>query len=338
MGSEKFSSPPEKGRRITATEVAQVAGVSIAAVSRAFRADGPISQDKRQRVFAAARDLGYLSPLARHDLARSARSVALVSGELANPFYPYLIDRLSAALNDSGRQLVLYSVRPGGNVDEMIARATMIGAEALVISSATMNSALADSCRQLGLPVIHLNRVQADPRMTAVTSDNYQGGQLVAARFLARMRRRICVISGPRNTSTQIERMSGFRDGLAAGGQRILSVLPGGYAYDGAHAAALTMFRNLRPDAVFCMNDIMALATLDAARSLGLRAPEDFHLIGFDDIPMAAWPGNALTTVRQPVESMIRATLELIASARSGIEMAGTVRVLKVHLIERATG
>ena len=112
----------------------------------------------------------------------------------------------------------------------------------------------------------------------------------------------------------------------------------GGYDYQQAYAAAqdLLALRPL-PDAVFCANDIMAIAVLDAARIKGVAVPQELAVIGFDDIPMASWESYRLTTIRQPVKRMLGQAVDIILSAdvASG---AGDIRILQGELQSRESG
>lgn len=326
-------------KRPTATEVARRAGVSLSAVSRAFRTGSSLAEDKRRRILSVAREMGYVSPSGRSiaDLARG--TVSLVAGDLANPFYPAVIDLLAEALAARGRRLILHVIPPGGAMDQVMGQVLEYRSDAVIVTSATMSSALARECRRRQMPVVLFNRVQPDQGMTAVTCDNYGGGRLVAARFLAQGRRRIAYVGGLENTSTHLERSKGFIDGLAAAGVALAGHVSGRFSYGAALAAAEGLFaRPDPPEAVFCCNDVMALAAMDAARARGLRAPGDVAIIGFDDIPMAGWPAYRLTTVRQPVNLMVRDALDLIDGQIADGAVEGAIRIAPVRLIERASG
>lgn len=322
--------------KVTAADVALAARVSRAAVSRAFRQDGSLSAEKRDRILAAAKALGYVSPADRVVERLSSRTITLVAADLENPFYPAAANALSQAIHATGRRLVLHSVPPNEDVDSVLLQVLEYRSEAAIVMSTLMSSRIARECRSRNMPVILFNRIQPDARMTAVTCDNYGGGRMVADHFLATGRRRIAMIGGTRNTSTHLERRRGFRDRLEEAGLRLTGELTGDYRYSTAYEAARTMLRGPSvPDAIFCLNDIMAFAALDAARELGLAVPGDLGVIGFDDVPMAGWPPYRLTTVRQPLGRMVRDTLELIDAQLADPGLDGAIRIAPVRLIHR---
>lgn len=322
--------------KVTARTVAERAGVSLAAVSRAFQPDSPLAEDKRTRILRIAEQLGYKTPSGRSFSRVSSGTISLVAGDLSNPFYPVVLEELSLRLHEEGRRLVLHAVPAGASVDLVMQQVLDYRSDAAIVTSATMSSQLARECRKQHLPVILFNRVQPDLQMNAVTCDNYRGGQMVAERLVSRGCRRIGYIAGLRNTSTHLERARGFLDELERHGLRPFCEAEGNFSYSHARDAVLPLLRAAAlPDALFCENDIMALAAMDVARMIGLRVPEDLAIIGFDDIPLAGWEAYRLTTVRQPMRQMVAEALQLIDMIKAGQGTNGTIRILPVRLIER---
>lgn len=326
-------------RKATAADVARAVGTSPAAVSRAFRAGTAISEDLRDRILSAAEAMGYQTPSARSMARLTTGTITLVAGDLENPFYPLAANALSQAIHSSGRRMILHAVPPGGDVDQVMSQVIAYRSDAAIVTSSLMSSHIAKACRQARMPVVLFNRVQPDARMTAVTCDNYGGGRLVAQRFVETGRQRIAVIGGRRDTSTHLERMRGFADHLATAGCALIASLTGNYDYPTSFAAALDLLRGpTKPDAIFCLNDVMALAALDAARQLGVRVPDDIAVIGFDDIAMADWSAYRLTTVRQPLALMVREALDLVERQLEGSDAVGMIRVVPVTLVLRDSG
>lgn len=136
----------------------------------------------------------------------------------------------------------------------------------------------------------------------------------VARRLIDAGHSRLTIIGGRPDTSTHRERYAGFQDELRSHGLELVGEEIGGNTYDGGYQAALRLMRGpIRPDAMFCIADVMALGALDAIRfELGLKVPEDVSVVGFDDIPLASWPAYNLTTFRQPVRAMVSQTLSLL--------------------------
>ena len=317
-------------KKVTSKDVAALAGVSVSAVSRAYRADAPLSDDKRRRIFAAAAELGYVSRVDHILSTQSSNTIAMVVGDMRNPFYPTAVDEAARLLSERGLRLIVHAVPTGEDVDLVMRQVLDYRAEGVILANSLMGSKLAAKCRQNRMPAVLLNRVQSDSHMMAVCCDNYGGARMIAERFISSGRRRIAFIGGQRNTSTHLERMRGFTDHLAAQDVDLEVQLDGGYSYRQAHEAAQgVLARRPLPEAVFCANDIMAIAMLDAARMRGVRVPGDIAIAGFDDIPMASWDAYQLTTVRQPLRRMLAQAIGMIGGGDPG---EGDIRILPGEL------
>lgn len=305
---------------VTAVDVAKVAKVSQSAVSRAFTPGASVSEETRQRVMAAAKSLGYRpNAMARSLITRRSRIIALVMGYLENQFYPLVIEKLSQQLQKQGYHVLMF-ISDGDETDGVLDEILQYQVDGVVMASAMLSPALARQCADVGVPVVLFNRVpdvSAFRRHTtcSVTSDNFRGGQMAAELLLARGHRRIAFLAGLEKSSTNLERERGFSDALGAAGATIYRRAVGHYSFEGAQEAARSLFagKGKAPDAVFVANDHMAIAAMDVLRQeLALRVPQDVSVIGFDDVPQAAWGAYRLTTVVQSVEKMVKATVDLL--------------------------
>lgn len=324
---------------ITAKDIAHAAGVSQAAVSRAFNPTASIKPGKREMILKVAREMGYEPPALRSLTEAGSGAIALIAADLDNPFYPVAADMLAKALFKRGWHLILYTVPQGQTVDDVLRNVLKFKPEAAIVASATLSSSVVAACRRQGMPIILFNRTQHDPNATAVVCDNYAGGRMIARRFLEQGRCRIAFIGGVQDTSTHRERLRGFEDALAEAGASVFAQTNGRFSYQGGRSAARDLLhQSHRPDAIFAANDVMALATIDVARTLGLSIPDELAIIGFDDIPMASWESYRLTTVRQPTERMVTDALELIDMQLSDRSIEGTVRTSPVRLVLRDSG
>ena len=187
--------------------------------------------------------------------------------------------------------------------------------------------------------MVLFNRTARNSPSSTVASDNVGGGRLASELLCAGGHQRIGFIAGLEDTSTSRDREKGFLQGLAARGQRCYARTVGNYHAQGAAQAALEMFsQRPAPDAVFIANDHMAIAVMDTLRQkLKLRIPEDVSVVGFDDVPQAAWGSYNLTTVRQPAQSMIAATVALLIRQIGDRHAPPENVVLPVELVMRGT-
>jgi DNA-binding LacI/PurR family transcriptional regulator len=263
----------------------------------------------------------------------------LVVGDIENPFYPLVLKEFSRASAASGWHLTVYVAPEAGSVDSLMAQVLHADIDAVVIAAAELSSTLAAECRARALPVILFNRVQAHAGLHAICTDNYAGGRMVASRMIAAGRRRIAFIGGRRSTSTHLERRRGLIDALAERQMRLAEDLACDYAHDVAARVGRDLFaRATRPDAVFCANDNMGFALLDAAHEAGLVAGRDVSIIGYDDVPMAGWSRYRLTTISQEVPDMVARTMRRIAALSADPEAPPGLEMVPPRLVVRESG
>lgn len=325
--------------RASSSEVARVAGVSVAVVSRAFTPGATIAEETRSRVLAAARAVGYVPRTLLRASVEAPATVAVVMADITNPFFPTVLEQLTLRLRARGYAVQVHCAPRGTDVDSIIPDLFRVPLAGVLLGSAGISPHLARICRERGVPVVLLNRAAPSPGVSMVGCDNHAGGLRAAELFLRTGCQRPAFMGGRPEIPSGIERERGFRDGLAAAGRDLFAMESGGFVYEEAHEAARRLFSgHPRPDAVFCANDVMALAVLDFVRQgLGLRVPEDVSVIGFDDIGMAAWPVYRLTTIRQRLDVMIEEAIDLLQRLATSPESAGISRLVTGVLVERAT-
>lgn len=311
-----LSPPRPAAPRVTAKHLAQRLGVATSTVTRAFDRNSRVSASLRQRILDLAHEMGYTpNAIARSLNRRSTGIVALVIGSLSNPFYPALQETLSLQLRQTGRQLLLFVVPPGGDADELMPQLLQYQVDGIVVTAARLSSHMSELCERQGVPVVFVNRRIESPSVWSVCCDNRHMGLVVADYLIARKRRACAFVAGDPGVSTTADRLLGFQQSLAAHGQRLVACALGGYTFEGGREAAARLFDSGQPpiDAVFCANDLMALGVLSHLRlNTSLRVPQDVALVGFDDIGDAARPENDLTTVHQPVAQMIDCAIQLL--------------------------
>jgi len=191
-----------------------------------------------------------------------------------------------------------------------------------------------------GVPLVVVDpRIRCDPELLVVGATNFRGGLDATAHLVALGHRRIATITGPQDQDNAVARLAGYRTALIQAGLAVDDELirDGDYGVDaGFRAASLLLRLDDPPSAVFASSDDTALGVLRAAREQGVRVPEDLAVVGFDDLPIAAWLDPALTTVRQPLAEMGDAAVTLAYQAREG-GCATTHLELATRLVVRAS-
>ena len=303
-------------KKTTSVEVAKLAGVSQSAVSRVFTPGASSSKRTSEKVLNAAAKLGYRpNILARSLITGRTRIIGLVVAYLDNYFYPEAVELLSNALQKKGYHvLVFMASKTAGNIDDVLEEMLDYQVDGVIAASVAMSSDLAARCNAAGVPVVLFNRAENNERLSAVTSDNIDGGQKVAKFLIAGGYKRLGYIAGWEGASTQRDREAGFIEELKKHKRSLYAREVGNFNMEEARQAARKMFTAREiPDAIFVANDHMSFAVMDVIRfELGLKIPEQVSVVGYDDVPVASWPAYDLTTVRQPVNRMVAETVSFL--------------------------
>jgi DNA-binding LacI/PurR family transcriptional regulator len=323
-----MSAPPA---RVTSAAVARLAGVSQSAVSRVFTPGASVSKATAEKVRQAAEELGYRpNVLARAMITGRSRIIGLVVAYLDNQFYPVALERLSRALQAEGYHVLVFMAdNDVARTEEVLQEILDYQVDGIVMASVGLTSDMAARCEAAGVPVVLFNRGSDDARLSEVTSDNLAGGRAVADFLVRGGHRRIAHVSGWQGSTTGRDRAEGLRQGLAAHGLEPVRVIDGMYRQDTAAAAARALMEASEPpDAIFVGNDHMAFAVMDELRGrMGLRVPEDVSVVGYDDVPIAAWPAYDLSTLRQPVNRMVEATTAALLRRVDGDAAPQRIRI-----------
>ncbi len=316
--------------KVTSIEVARRAGVSQSAVSRVF-SGASASAKTVAKVRRAAEELGYRpNALARSLITGKSRIIGLVVAYLENQFYPIALERLSNALQDKGYHVLIFMA---GNQTEIVPKVMQelldYQVDGIITASVGMTNDLTMRCGDAGIPVVLFNRGQDDARLSEVTSDNFAGSRRATEFLIRGGHARIAHVMGWQGSSTGRDRAAGFRAAMAQAGMEPAALVDGMYDRDTAADAAQALMEGANPpDAIFVGNDHMALAVMDRLRfRMGLRIPQDVSIVGYDDVPIAAWPAYDLTTIRQPVNRMVEATVEALLQQIEGDEQPRRIRI-----------
>jgi DNA-binding LacI/PurR family transcriptional regulator len=333
------------GAAPTLDEVALDAGVSRSTASRAINGGERVSPEAQAAVDAAVERLGY-SPnrAARSLVTRRTGSIALVIPEpdgrvLADPFLSGTLRGTSHALDPTELQLVLLVARPGDHA-ERIARYLAGGhVDGAIVASHHSGDELETSVQTAHLPAVFIGRpnIGADS-LVWVDLDNLAAGRTATERLVAAGRRRVATIAGPLDMAAGRDRLAGWRTALHAAGLADDACVPGDFTLDGG-AAAMRRLLDEHPDvdAVFAASDLMAQGALRVLHESGRSVPGDVAVVGFDDLGVAASTDPALTTMRNPVEQMVRTATNVLLDELEGRGRATRPILYPAELVERAS-
>ncbi|MFI0354164.1 LacI family DNA-binding transcriptional regulator [Actinomadura sp. 9N407] len=319
------------GRRVTISDVAKLAGVSVPTVSRALNGRPEVIPETRERVLRAAEELDYVP-------SRSARSLrtgkfailGLLVPQLAWDWMPEVIRGVSEEADRSGYSLLLQQLSSGSENRFVESVLPMLPVDGLVM---VIPSGLMDRVGELhrqGMPVVVVDDQIARPEFPSVEIDNAYGVRCVTEHLIESGRERIAFAAAAADMLLVCERLAGYRQAVAAAGLPELGILRQDKDFDALLHTVVSRAGEF--DAVVTPYDELAVSLVSALHAVGVHVPGDVAVTGFDDLPAAAWTG--LTTVRSPFYEMGATAVRMLITAIDG----GTVperTVLPVEIVLR---
>lgn len=322
----------EQQRRPTLMDVAQAAGVSRALVSIVMRGAPGAAESTRQKVFDAARALGY-RPDSRARLLRSSRTKLIgLSFSSSQPFHAEIVDAAYAQANSRGYEIALSAVANGRAETRAVESLLDLGSEALIMISPTLSGEELDRYSSQ-VPVVSLLRDDVGELQDSVSSDDDAGIGLGVEHLAGLGHTKIVHVDGGTAVSAE-QRKQAFRSEMQRRGLEA-TVIPGGPGEeDGLRAAQY--LRDCLPTAVFAFNDRSALGLIEGLRANGLRVPSDVSVLGYDDSQLARLSYVQLSSVSQDAPLLAAAAVDRAVDRIEGRVPAAHV-VRTPHIVIRRT-
>lgn len=300
--------------RATLSGVAEEAGVSLSTISKVLNGRSDVSSSTRARVEALLAEHGYLR---RNAGQTRARLIELVFHELEAAWSMEIIRGVEDVASEHGMSVVLTQSgsrhAPGPEWIESVMRRRPVG---VVLVFSDLPPEYRERLRARAIPFVIIDPAgDPSPDVPSVGSANWSGGLLATRHLIELGHTRIAAISGPEDMMCSHARLDGYRSAMTSAG---LSIRPdwvryGNFHIEGGSVNGRELLASAdRPTAIFAGSDLQALGVLDAARGLGLRVPDDFSVVGYDDIPLAKWVSPTLTTVHQPLKQMAEEASRLV--------------------------
>ena len=325
---------------VTLKDVADHARVSRSAVSRVFTDGASVSPKMRRKVEKAARELGY-SPnfLARSLTTRRTKLIGLVSNNFHNPIFLEVFDQFTRGLQDRGLRPLLLNLSAGIDADDAVRMMRQYSVDGVIVASSTLPPDFALAFRDAGVPVVHsFGRAARSPQVHVVGIDNVECGRMAARALVGRGYRRLAFLGGPEAATSTQDRLAGFREEISAHPDIALThSFAETYSFAAGRAEMSRLLSVPPAEAYFCGDDVLSIGAMSAAREAGLDVPGEVGIIGLNDMEIAGWENIALTTIRQPIDAIIRSSIELIAAMLEDPERPPEARLFPCDIVERGT-
>jgi len=332
--------PPRQ--RPTIYDVARLAGVSTATVSRALNGTGQIAASTRATIEAAVEQLGYRpNTIARSLVTKTTQTIALLLPDITNPFYAALVNGIQQTALSHGHTMLLCTTASDAEREEHYLR---------VLRAKQVDGALVDGLVlppdriarfvEDGFPIVCLDRDIDSRSIPLVQVDNRLGGRIATEHLIDLGHTRIGHVTGAGELGISDERLAGYRDALTGAGLPVdfQLVEEGRFTDDGGHDAARRLLeREPGVTAIFAANDLSALGVLNAVAEAGRRVPDDVSVVGFDDLHLSAYTAPPLTTIRQPAVEIATLATEILIGLTKGREVEEMRHLLEPELVVRAS-
>jgi DNA-binding LacI/PurR family transcriptional regulator/glycerophosphoryl diester phosphodiesterase len=321
-------------RRVTSFDVAKAAGVSRAAVSRAFTPDASVSNKTREKVYQAAKELGYrVNYLARSLTNKRSDLVGLVAAGLDNPFRTLQLEQLAHTLIARNFRPILLPTSKEADSATVIGQLLHYAVSGVIVTSDAPPSHIFEECAAEGVPIVLINKGEDFPFVDRVVSDDRMAGYTAADVLLKSGAKKLAVVSGAAVSYSSRRRAEAFLARCSTLGveAQLVPVAINDYLH-GQQAAGELL--DLGIDGVFSVNDYMACGVLDGLAARG-RNDGSIKIVGHDDIPQASWSAYQLTTFLQPCDVQASQAVDLLTSRMSEPDAVARVEFTPITLITR---
>ncbi|MEM6490765.1 MAG: LacI family DNA-binding transcriptional regulator [Pseudomonadota bacterium] len=325
---------------VTLKEVAARAGVSRSAVSRTFTDGASVSNKMRRKVETAANELGY-SPNALASSLTTGRTklIGLVASNFHNPFFLEVFDLFTQSLQNLGLRPLLVNLSGETTPENSIRMLRQYSVDGVVVASSTLPPSFAQAFRDAGVPVVHsFGRATEHPQTHVVGIDNFACGRMAAETLIARGYRRVGFMGGPATATSTQDRHRGFMTHVVTRPDMKATIsFADAYTFDAGRAEMARLLADEPMDAYFCGDDVLSIGALSAIADSGRKCPEDVGVIGLNDMEMARWGNIDLTTIRQPIDEIVAASIAVMTGLLEDPEKDPDVRLFPCAIIERGT-
>lgn len=337
MSPARKKGQKKSGKAASIYDVARESGVSVFTVSAVVNNKSHVGKSLREKVEAAIRKLNYRPNLVARSLAKQkTHTIGMIVPDIGNPFFPIVVRGAEDAAQKHGYNLLLCNSDDSPDKEEKsieLLLSKRVDGILLTKAVGDFRPSLQQMIKEVNTPFVLVMRTYPKLTKDAVITDDYRGAYEAVSHLARAGRERIALISGPLKVSNAKERWQGFHDALKAEGLPYEEdlVIEGDYRLESGYRAGHSLFSR-RPDGIYVANHLMTVGLLKAAEETGLRCPEDFGLVSFDDYPWLGIFRPRLTTVELPKHQLGSEAAELLIKRISGDTSKPVLRKLQPEL------
>ncbi|MEO0637439.1 MAG: LacI family DNA-binding transcriptional regulator [Pseudomonadota bacterium] len=327
---------------VTLKDVAARAGVSRSAVSRTFTDGASVSARTRRKVMEAADALGYRPSVFASSLTtRRTRLIGLVSDNFRNPIFLEVFDQFTRAIQAVGYRPLLVNLGDTEGATNPVEMLQSYSVDGVLIASSTLPAETVSEFAHSGIPLVHtFGRYTNSPTVDTLAVNNERCGALAARALLDRDYKRIAFLGGPEEATSTQDRMAGFlSEAASASGVSTSVSFASAYSFAAGRAEMQRLIAadDALAEGYFCGDDVLSVGAMSALQEAGIQVPSDVGIIGFNDMAMASWQNINLTTVHQPLEEIIGASVNRLLELLDNKEATPQSRLFEGQVMDRGT-
>jgi len=327
-------------RRATLKDVSRAAGVSQSTTSRAMSGEGYVAASVRERVRAAAEELGYVPDAMARNLRKQVnRSVGVLVSDLRNTFYADLATGIARQARSLGYVTMLVDDEASSD-EEMSAARVFVATRVAGVIVTPLSAEVSSYLLRQHTPVVEVDRQFSSGICDAVIIDNAGVARKMTDHLIALGHRRIALLVDETDWTTGGERLAGYRASLAGSDIPVDPnlIVSAGWDAENARAAAIDILARLdRPTAVFAANNLLAEGVWRAAHDLGLTVPQDVSIVSFDDAQWMSMVSPGITAVAQDAVALGVAAMDHLVGRIADPESPPVTAILDAHIVPRGS-
>lgn len=319
----------DKNNRATSYDVAKQAGVSQSTVSRCFKPGASVSPKLKEKIEAVARELNYRpNAIARGLIMQRTGLVAILVSPSINFYYPEALFELTEKLSAQNLRSLLFTVRQRSDLPNLLDQLWQYQVDG-VISASFLEQEQYKWLSERHIPVVMFNRFLATRPSNSVWCDNDNAIEGMVQHLADQGHQRVAVLGGPETSMVNMARMNGIEKALQNHNLQVVHKAHGNFMHEsGGPALHEIIASGSKPSVVIATNDMMALGAIDEARHvLKMTVPDDLAITGIDGIQAARFSSYNLTTIRQPIERMADAAVNMLTARIDNFSLSDEKRI-----------
>ncbi|MEW9051128.1 MAG: LacI family DNA-binding transcriptional regulator [Neobacillus sp.] len=301
----------------TIEDVAKLANVSIATVSRVINNQGGVRKATEERILNAINELGYIrSAVARSMKKKETNTIGIIVPDITNPFFPHVVAGIEQKAREKGYYTILSSTNESPIVEEEIVKIFIErGVDGVIITTANETGDHIRLLQEQGIPIVAVDRAIKKFEVDTVLVDNVNGSYQAVRHLILQGHERIAIICGPQNTTPGYERYLGYKKALEEYNIPLdpSLVYQGDFREGSGYKGALHLFYlENKPTAIFSSNNQMTFGCVKALMELEWKLVEEVAFIGFDDVEIATFIRPKLSVVSRPMTAIGEIAFQLV--------------------------